>query len=135
MVFRNSAEKLREWHESMLNLVSERGYVLISGKMTENQRQKCYLIYCPHHDHSWETSFFNFQRSKKGCLLCATGAFGGRDSVSDHLTNRVFSEETLSRMRAGARLRPLRGGRPRHWRRTHDYLTWAATVRNDWTEV
>jgi hypothetical protein len=127
MPFRNKKEKLDEWHQTMLNLVKSRDHQLISGKITTHQREECYVVYCPKHDHSTLISYFNYKRSRTGCLWC------GRDSVSKRLTGREFSEETIERMSVSAKTRPDRGGKPRRWRETHDYRVWNSLVRQDWS--
>lgn len=126
MVFKNDQAKLDAWHKKLEDKVKARGHILISGKMTSNQRESCYLIYCPKHDCENETSYFNYIRSRNGCLFC------GRDSVSDQLQGREFSEETLEKMKTAAQGRPNRGGKPRRWRETHAYRTWKDTVQNEW---
>ena len=95
MVFKNEQAKLDAWHKKLEDKVKARGHVLISGKMTSNQRESCYLIYCPTHDCEKETSYFNYMRSRNGCLFC------GHDSVSEQLQGREFSEETLEKMKCG----------------------------------
>lgn len=126
MPFENSSENLRRWHQEMEELVRSRGHKLISGRMSSQQREKCYTVYCPEHDHTIVTSFHNYKRSRTGCLWC------GRENVSAALTGRVYSEETLARMRVSANSRPDRGGRERRWRETHQYRVWLALVRQEW---
>lgn len=94
--------------------------------MTINQREECYLIYCPEHDYPVETSYYNYNRSRTGCLFC------GRHSASDKLQGRGFTEETLNKMKDSAQLRPNRGGKPRRWRETHAYRKWKAEVLEIW---
>lgn len=107
-------------------LVQSRNHQLISGKMNKNQREICYVVYCPIHDHTMETSYFNYKRSRTGCLLC------GRDIVSSKLTGRKFDEESIQKMSISAKSRPDRGGKPRRWRETHSYRVWNVLVRNEW---
>jgi hypothetical protein len=126
MSFKNPKEKLENWHQEMVQLIASRGHQLISGKMTTSQREECYIVYCPIHDYSMTTSFFNYRRSRTGCLMC------GRDSVSNKLKGRVFFTETIEKMKVSAKSRPDRGGKPRRWRETHDYRVWNALVRQDW---
>jgi hypothetical protein len=110
----------------MVTLINSRGHQLISGKMAKGQRDKCYTVYCPKHDLTMETSFYNYNRSQMGCVLC------GREIVSEKLTNREFDPETIEKMENSARLRPKRGGKPRRWRETNDYRVWNASVRREW---
>jgi hypothetical protein len=126
MPFKNSEENINSWHQKMIELLSSRKHQLVSGKITSNQREKCYTVYCPQHDLSMVTSFYNYERSKNGCLLC------GRDSVREQLSGREYSDETLEKMKVSARMRPDRGGKPRRWRETHSYRVWNASVREEW---
>ena len=74
MPYRNSEKNINLWHQAMVNLVNSRKHVLISGRMTQDQRQQCYHVYCPLHDLSKCTSYFNYKRSCTGCLLPLRGA-------------------------------------------------------------
>lgn len=91
MPFKNSEDKINKWHQQMIELINSRGHQLISGKITKSQREKCYVVYCPEHDLTMETSFYDYNRSKTGCLLC------GRNLVSEKLTDREFGPETLQK--------------------------------------
>lgn len=126
MPFKNSEEKINGWHQQMIELIGSREHQLISGKLTSHQREECYTVYCPKHDLSMVTSFFNYKRSRTGCLLC------GHESVSNRLSGREYSQETLEKMKVSARQRPDRGGRPRRWRETHSYRMWVKLVREEW---
>jgi Pyruvate/2-oxoacid:ferredoxin oxidoreductase delta subunit len=126
MPFKNSEENINNWHQNMIELISKRKHQLISGKMTSHQREECYTVYCPEHDLSMDTSFFNYKRSRTGCVVC------GRESVSQKLSGREFSLESLEKMKVSARSRPDRGGKPRRWRETHDYRVFTALVRKEW---
>lgn len=122
MNFKNKQEKLEFWHAELLKLVEERGHILVSGKMQYHQREKCYLIYCSEHDLEKLTTYYNYKKSRTGCLLC------GRKQVSKKLTERTFSSETIEKMKTSAKQRPGRDGKPRRWRETYDYRVWKASV-------
>ena len=126
MPYRNSPQRLEKWHTDMENLVKSRNHQLISGKMINHQREVCYIVHCSLHDHTMEVSFFNYKRSKTGCLFC------GIEKVSSTFSGRQFSEETIERMTVSAYQRPDRGGRPRRWRETHSYRAWNSLVRENW---
>jgi hypothetical protein len=126
MSFKNSEQNINKWNQEMIDLVKLRNHKLISGKMTTHQRDEGYTIYCPVHDLSIITSFFNYKRSRTGCLFC------GREIVSAKLTGPKFSLESLEKMKISARSRPDRGGKSRRWRETYDYRSWNTLVRKEW---
>lgn len=126
MVYKLPQEVKDKFHAEMLNLIKERNHVYISGKISQSARSADYVVYCPMHDTTMQTSFFNYKRSVTGCPHC------GRDNVSSKLKGRVFSKETLAKMKISANTRPDRGGKPRHWRETYHYYVWNAAAREAW---
>lgn len=126
MLYKLPQEEKDKFHEQMLKLIRERNHVYISGKISENSRTVDYVVYCPKHDLTLETSFHNYKRSRTGCPHC------GRDVTSSRLKGRVFSKETLEKMKISANTRPERGGKPRRWRETYSYYVWNAAAREAW---
>lgn len=56
--------------QDFLNLTEKRGHQYVSG-IYKNIHSEV-LIYCPQHDRSHSTTFFNYKRSKTGCRCCAS---------------------------------------------------------------
>ena len=120
MVYRQKKEVIIKKTKETMALIQERGHEYIDGSY-EN-RSSVLVIWCPHHGNEQVTTFYNYNRSRTGCLCC------GRDQVSLKLQNRQFSEETRKKMSDSAQTRPNRGGKPRRWRETHSYRKWRENV-------
>ena len=124
MQYKNSDKSKQIQQNQTLNKIEENGHVFISGSY-ENRNSKL-IIYCPKHDIENNTTFYNYNRSRTGCLFC------GREQVSEKLTDRQFSEETHQKMIQSANKRPFRGGKPRRWRENQPYRNWRAAVCDRW---
>ena len=124
MQYKNSDESKQIQQNQTLNKIEENGHVFISGSY-ENRNSKL-IIYCPKHNIESHTTFYNYNRSRTGCLLC------GREQVSEKLTDRQFSEETHQKMIQSANKRPFRGGKSRRWRENQPYRKWRAAVCDRW---
>jgi hypothetical protein len=101
-------------------VIHKRGHVFISGEF--HNRESSLVVFCPFHKEKVTTTFHNYNRSQTGLLCC------GRQQVSEKLKFRVFTEETILRMSQGALNRPKRNGKPRKWRKHHEYVQWKKQV-------
>lgn len=106
--------------QEFLLLIPKRGYEFLNGNYQE--KFSLLTLFCPKHELIWTTTFDSFDRSTKGCLKC------GRESVSEKLTGRVFSDETIVKMRIANNRRPNRGGKPRKWRENAAYRVFRKEV-------
>lgn len=120
MVYHQKKSVIIEITKKTMKLIEERGHEYIDGSY--QNRSSRLVIWCPHHGNEYSTTFYNYNRSRTGCLCC------GRQQVSDKLKNREFSAESLQKMTAAAQMRPYRGGKPRRWRETHSYRKWRENV-------
>jgi 5-methylcytosine-specific restriction endonuclease McrA len=100
--------------------IEERGHIFVEG--TYQNRESPLIVWCPIHNNEHTTTFYNYNRSQTGCPCC------GRDQVSEKLTGRQYSEETLQKMTVAAGRRPYRGGKPRRWREDNNYRNWRGAV-------
>ena len=100
--------------------IRDRGHIYIEGIYID-QRSPL-IVFCPEHGTENGTTFNNYRRSRTGCHCC------GRERVSNALTNRQYSEETLKLMSPSGYARPSRGGRPRRWREEARYRGWRRKV-------
>lgn len=89
-------------------------------------RQSRLVIYCWKHDTKHETTFYNYLRSQTGMPCC------GNQRKMSRLKNRIFSIQTIDKMKQAARNRPLRGGKPRKWRKNKNYQLWREKVFQKW---
>ena len=112
---------------SLLELIKLRNHEFVSGKY-ENKRSQL-QVYCPVHNILHQTNFDNYRRSKTGLPCC------GKDSKSKLLTGRVYSQETISKMKLGAKNRPRKLRTSGEWRRTQEFRDWRINVRKEWDYV
>lgn len=124
MNYKNSEQFCKQKQQELLSRIADNGHVYISGNYETKVSQL--QVYCPSCDLEINTTFSNYMRSRTGCLIC------GRKRVSEKLTNRVYSEETIQRMQKSANNRPNRGGQPRRWRENQKYRNWRSLVLNAW---
>jgi Protein of unknown function (DUF723) len=122
MPYKNSEEFKKRALEQTLKNIEKRGHPHTIVSRQYETKQSPLIVWCPKHFHEHVTTFTNYNRSQTGCPCC------GKDRVSQKLSNRQYSEETLRRMSLAARERPLRGGKPRRWRNDFDYLKWRGKV-------
>lgn len=120
MPYQNSEEFKKRALEKTLKNIEKRGHIFVEGQY--QTKQSPLIVWCPTHFHEHVTTFTNYNRSRNGCPCC------GKDQVSQKLSNRQYSEETLRRMSLAARERSLRGGKPRRWRNDFNYLKWREMV-------
>jgi hypothetical protein len=113
--------------EKMLLLIKERNHEFVSGNY-ENKLSKL-EVYCPIHNILHKTNFDNYRRSKTGLPCC------GKDRRSNLLTGRVYSPETIVKMKLGARNRPRKMRTSREWRKTQEFRDWRMGFRKDWDYV
>lgn len=107
-----------------LELIESRNHEFVSGNY-ENKLSQL-EVYCPLHNILHKTNFDNYRRSKTGLPCC------GKDSQSKLLTGRVYSPETIKKMRFGARNKPRKSRTNREWRKTQEFRDWRIDVRKDW---
>lgn len=83
-------------------------------------------MFCPIHKKECQTTFTNYCRSKTGTNCC------GKKRVSDLLSNREYSPETIKKMSeaASARVRPETAGQD--WRRTPEARQWEKAIDSIW---
>lgn len=105
MPYKNPEEFKKRALEQTLKKIEKRGHIFVEGLY--ETKQSSLVVWCTKHFHEHVTTFTNYNRSRTGCPCC------GKDQVSQKLSNRQYSEETLRRMSVAARQRPLRGGKPR----------------------
>jgi hypothetical protein len=120
MAYCKSKKHIIESTKKTMSLIEERGHEYISGFFYN--RTSLLVIWCPIHGNEHMTTFYNYNRSKTGCLCC------GRKQVSQKLKNRKFGEESRKKMSFSAQVRPNRGGKPRRWRETFAYRQWRKKV-------
>ena len=113
--------------KKILNLIKERNHEFVSGNY-ENKLSEC-KVYCPIHNILHTTNFDNYRRSKTGLPCC------GKDSKSKLLTGRVYSSETIEKMRLGAMNKPRKARTNREWRLTQEFRDWRIDVRREWDYV
>ena len=100
--------------------IEERGHIFISGEFLN--RGSALVVICPFHQKIETTTFHNYNRSRTGLLCC------GREQVSEKLKFRTYTEETIKLMSQAALKRPKRNGKPRKWRKCHEYVQWKKQV-------
>lgn len=120
MPYKNSEEFKKQAFKQTLENIEKRGHIFVEGEY--QTKQSPLIVWCPKHFHEHITTFTNYNRSRTGCPCC------GKERVSQKLSNRLYSEETILRMSESARQRPLRGGKPRRWRHEFEYLKWREKV-------
>lgn len=124
MIYRNSEEFKREKIQQIKELAEKRSHTLISGSYETKESEL--VVRCNIHNEIFTTTFYNYQRSKSGLACC------GKQRTSKALKGRVYSEETLKKMSVAALKRPLRGGKPRKWRKTFRYNEWHKKAMAIW---
>ena len=110
-----------------LELIKSRNHEFVFGNY-ENKLSQL-EVYCPLHNILHKTNFDNYRRSKTGLPCC------GKHSQSKLLTGRVYSPETIKKMRLGARNKPRKPRTNREWRKTQEFRDWRIDVRKDWDYV
>lgn len=120
MPYKNPEEFKKRIFEQTLENIEKLGHFYVEGEY--ETKQSPLIIWCPIHFNEHITTFSNYNRSLTGCPCC------GKAQVSIKLTNRQYSDETLQRMSEAAFERPLRGGKPRKWRKDVKYLRWREQV-------
>ena len=119
MSYKNSEEYKRSQQKNILEKIAanENGHKYVEGTY-ENQSSKL-VVYCTTHGCSITTTFNNYRRCKTGLTCC------GKKSVSEKLSGRVYSPETIEKMRDGALHRPARNfGTEQSWRRSRGSVRW-----------
>jgi hypothetical protein len=123
----NSREYKIQKHKKMLLLIKERNHEFVSGNYETKSSEL--QVYCPIHNILHKTTFDNYRRSKTGSPCC------GIDRKSKLLTGRVYSQETIIKMRLGARNRPRKQRTDGEWRKTQEFRDWRINVRKEWDYV
>jgi hypothetical protein len=116
----NASEFNKRQQRLIVKKIERNGHIYIEG--TYQNKKSELTIYCPTHDFSIETTFEKYRRAKLSCPICS------KESKSNALIDRVFSDETIEKMRKSALARPLRGGRSDYWRRNADYRAFESNV-------
>lgn len=124
MIYKKSQENIEKDTEEVIEITKQRNHLFLEG-LYEN-RDSVLTYFCLTCDKVISTTFYNYKRSKIGCKTCANA------QVSAKLKGRVFTFETLERMREANSKRPNRGGKPRDWRETYEYRSWRKKVYEDW---
>jgi hypothetical protein len=89
MVYRNSKAFQESQKDNVLKLIEERGHLYIRGEyVTKGSELE---VACLEHKGVHVTTFTNYKRSKTGLPCC------GKAQVSEKLTGRTFSEETIKK--------------------------------------
>jgi hypothetical protein len=102
--------------------MQQRDHQYVSGVYVN--RDSPLVVFCPEHNQKLTTPFCNYKRSKTGLKCC------GNESKRDKLIGRVFSPETIEKMKSYPK--PSRGGQPRRWRENTIYKEWKAAVVKLW---
>jgi hypothetical protein len=126
-MYTNSQDFKNKKLKSFLELIFSRNHEFVSGNY-ENKLSQL-QVFCPIHNILHTTNFDNYRRSKTGLPCC------GKDSKSKLLIGRVYTPETISKMRLGARNRPRKERTNREWRKTQEFRDWRINVRKDWDYV
>jgi hypothetical protein len=113
-------EKRLEIQQRVMDKITDNGHEYVSGDYQD--RKSKLVVKCPKHGTTEHTTFYNYGRSRTGMSCC------GKEQVSNKLTGREFSAETIQKMRNSALKRPLRGGKPRNWRKNPMYNIWKRQV-------
>lgn len=127
MVYKKPTELIQKTTECAKNTINERRHVYIEGEY--RNRESVLIVGCPTHEEVHQTTFYNYLRARTGLKCC------GREQVSQKLTNRKFSDETIEKMSTAALLRAKRGGKPRDWRETTTYWRWREQVMTNYKNV
>ena len=90
MPYKQPAAVQRQKTKETMQRIRDRGHIYIEGIYID-QRSPL-IVFCPEHGTENGTTFNNYRRSRTGCHCC------GRERVSNALTNRQYSEETLELM-------------------------------------
>lgn len=124
MSYRLSEEKKKRYFEEALLKIKENNHEYIRGSY-EN-KSSVLIVFCPTHLEEVKTTFTNYCRSKTGTGCC------GRKRVSDLLTDRQYSPETIKKMSQAAtdRVRPATAGQD--WRRTFKARQWEKQIDLIW---
>ena len=126
-MYANSQDFKNKKLETFLELIFSRNHEFVSGDY-ENKLSQL-QVYCPIHNVLHTTNFDNYRRSKTGSPCC------GRDSKSKLLTGRVYTPETIGKMKLGARNRPRKDRTNKEWRKTQEFRDWRIKVRKEWNYV
>lgn len=123
MSFKNNEETKRSQKCKVLDKIKLNGHVYIEGDYeTKNSSLK---VACPAHNTVVDTTFTNYFRSKTGLRCC------GKSRVSNILTGRIYSPETIKQMSDSAKKRKKKG-RTQDRRRTSEYRQWEKETRLLW---
>lgn len=120
MGYKKPEKDIQESTGKVKKLIETRGHIFKSGEY--RNRKSVLVVFCPRHNQEVSTTFHNYERSRTGLNCC------GNAQSSEKLLNRVFTTETLDRMKVAAQKRPFRGGKPRYWRKTAIYTSWRTAV-------
>lgn len=75
----------------MKNLVRSRNHILLEGTYMNNTSR--FLIYCPIHQRTHNTSLFNYKRSKGGIICCSKPLINPRPSPNPFMSSICLSEK------------------------------------------
>jgi hypothetical protein len=120
VVFKQKNTIRIEKTKETFRLIDKRNHSYVSGSYQKKTSQL--IVFCNIHQKEHITTFSNYSRSRTGCPCC------GKEQVSQKLKNRQFSNETLEKMKSSALERPLRGGKPKNWRKEKKYRDWRRDV-------
>ena len=85
------------------------------------------IVYCPIHNLLQKTTYTNYKRSRTGLPCC------GKEQTRKKLSGRIYSDESIEKMRKASLNRPARGGsEARYWRKTNSYIQWRKEVFRRW---
>ena len=124
MVYMNTPEYRLEKMTQTLELIDYSGHAYIAGEFV-NKNSKL-VVFCLTHNKENTTTFTNYFRSVTGMPCC------GKTSKSKALTGRVYSAETIEKMRNAAyeRIKPQSNGQD--WRRCTTSRNWERKVQAQW---
>ncbi len=121
MIYRNNAQYRLEKMTEILELIDYNGHAYIEGKYVN--RDSKLVVYCLTHREENPTTFTNYIRSKTGMPCC------GNVSKSKVLTGRVYSAETIEKMRNAAYERIRSPSADQDWRRSTASRQWEGEVQ------
>lgn len=124
MVYRNNKKFCELQMDRTMELIEYNGHVYVEGEYV-NKNSKL-TVYCLTHECENTTTFTNYTRSKTGMPCC------GNVSKSKILTNRVYSAETIDKMRNAALTREKRPSTGQNWRRSPEAREWEGKVQALW---
>nr|YP_010731951.1 putative HNH homing endonuclease [Kalinella pachyderma]WDY12865.1 putative HNH homing endonuclease [Kalinella pachyderma] len=119
-----SEEAKKQYFERAIAKIQENHHEYVSG--TYENKNSVLIVFCLIHSKECKTTFTNYCPSKTGTNCC------GKKRVSDKLTNRKYSPETIKKMSeaASARIRPKTAGQD--WRRTFEARQWEKEIDQIW---